>query len=118
MALRQAVLPQAVRHRRPQPQQPQLVGDGGLGLAQLLRRLLLGQAVPPDEAGDGRRLLQIVQIPPLQILDEGQQRRVFLSHRRNETRHLPQARHAGGPQPPLSRHQLVIAALVPHRQRL
>ena len=118
MALRQAVLPQAVDHRRAQPQKTQLVGNGGLGLPQLLRRLLLGQAVPPDEPGDGRRLLHVVQIPALEVLDQRQQRRVLLPHLGDEAGNLPQSGDAGGAETALPRHQLVDAAPVPHGQGL
>ena len=103
---------------RPNPQQPQLVGHGGLGTAQLFRRLLLAQVVPPDQRRDGGGLLHVIQVTALQIFDERQQRRVLLPYLGHQTGHLPQSGHPGGPQPPLSRHQLVIAALVPHRQRL
>ena len=107
MALRQARLPQALPHRLRQPQQPQLVGHGGLGAAQLFRRLLLTEPVAVDEPGDGGGLLEAVQIPALEILDEGQHPGVLLVHPGHQTGHLPQTRDPGGPQAALAGDQLI-----------
>ena len=106
VALRQAIAVQRLHHRLLQPQQPQLVGHRRLAASQLFRRLLLAQAVAPQQPGDGLRLLHVVQIPPLEVLDQRQQRRVLLVYPRQQTRHLPQPGDPRRPPAALPRHQL------------
>ena len=72
VALGEAAVQYGLPFRRGELQKPQLVGHRALGPAQPGRRLLLGKAVPPDEPGNGLRLLEAVQIPPLHVLNEGQ----------------------------------------------
>ena len=84
----------------------------------IFRRLLLAQAVAPQQPGDGFRLLHVVQIPPLEVLDQRQQRRVLLVHPRQQTRHLPQPGDPRRPPAALPRHQLVHASLLPDGQGL
>ena len=69
----------------------------------------------PHRLGDGRRLLHVVQIPPLEILHQRQQRRVLLPHLRNEARQLPQAGELRRPKTPLAGPQLVVPASGAHR---
>ena len=59
---------------RGQPEQPQLIGDGALRLAQLCRRILLRHAVIRNELFDGARLVEKGQILPLDILHQRQHR--------------------------------------------
>lgn len=49
VALGQGVFLRGGAHRLRQAQQAQLVGDGGLGLAELLRSLLLREVIAADE---------------------------------------------------------------------
>ena len=80
VALGEALLPQQGKHILRQPQQPQLVGDGALGLSQTVGYLLLGEAVEIHEPGEGGRFLPEVQVPPLEVLHQGQERRGLLIH--------------------------------------
>ena len=118
MALGQAVVMQSLRHRLLQPQQTQLVGHGGLAAAQLFRRLLLAEAVAAEQAGDGGRLLHVVQVPALEVLDQGQQGGVLLIHPGQQTGHLPQPGDPRRPPAALAGHQLVDCALLPDGERL
>ena len=118
MALGQAVAVQSLRHRLLQPEQAQLVGHGRLAAAQLFRRLLLAEAVAAEQAGDGGRLLHIIQIPALEVLDQGQQGGVLLIHPGQQTGHLPQPGDPRRPPAALAGHQLVGCALLPDGERL
>ena len=89
-----------------------------MGLAQLFRCLLLAETVAADEPGNGGGLLEAVQVPALEVLDQGQHPGVLLVHLGHETGHLPQSGDAGGPHTALSRHQLIAASHTAHRQRL
>lgn len=67
-----------------------LLADGGLGLAELLRGLLLREVIAADEPGKGVGLLPVVEVAALEIFDEREQSRVLLPHPRNQARHLAQ----------------------------
>ena len=118
MPLGKPPLAQQRHTRRREPQQPQLVRHRALRLAQSLRRLLLRQAVDRDELCDGGSLLHVVQVLPLQIFDQREQRRLLLVRPHRKARHLPQTRELRRPQPPLSCDQLVAVLPAPHGQRL
>ena len=118
VALGQAVVVQRLRHRLLQPEQAQLVGHGGLAAAQPFRRLLLAEPVAAEQAGDGGRLLHVVQIPALEVLDQGQQGGVLLIHPGQQTGHLPQPGDPCRPPAALAGHQLVDCALLPDGERL
>ena len=73
--------------------------------AQLGRHRLLGHARLVEKGGDGRRLLQVVQVLPLQVLHQGQQGggpvvhlRLQAGHRLQPRQHRPPA--AAAPPPP------------------
>ena len=73
VALREAVFHQQAAAFRGEPQQPQLIGKGGGGTAQSGGGLLLRGAGAAEIGGDGGGLLQVVQVPALDIFDKGQQ---------------------------------------------
>ena len=64
------------------------------------------------------RLLDVVQVSPLQILHQRQKPCVLVVRRYQQTRHLPQPGKTRRAQPPLARDQLKAAALFAHRERL
>ena len=118
MALGEPLFAQQARAVRRQAQQPQLVGDGGLRFPQLLRRLLLREAVGSDELRDGRGLLQIVQVAALEIFDQREQRALLLARSRQQARHLAQSRQHCRAQATLPRDELVALLRAADGQRL
>ena len=81
-------------------------------------RLLLAQAPPLHQLGNGRCLLHVIQVPALEIFHQGQQGRVLLVHLGDEARQLLQPRQLGCPETPFSGHQLIVPAPGTHRSRL
>ena len=53
-------------------QQAQLIGHGGLALADALGGLLLAEAVEAHEAGEALGLFNEVEVPALEVLHQGQ----------------------------------------------
>ena len=118
VALGTAVLPQGGQGGRGEPQQPQLIGHGGLGLADALGGLLLGQVVSLDQGGQGGGLLHKVQVPALEVLHQGQQGGLLTVHTDDDTGDLGQTGQLGGPQTAFPGHQLIAACGAAHRQGL
>ena len=118
VALGQAVFPQSLQHVRRQLQQPQLVGHGGLGLADAPGGLLLAHAEHADKLVDARRLLDEVQIPPLEIFHQGDQAGVLHVHVQQYTGYLLQTCQLCRPEPAFSRHQLIFPAAQTHGERV
>ena len=118
VALGAAVLSQDRQGGRGEPQQPQLIGHGGLGLAHPFGGLLLGEPVGLNERGQGGGLLHKVQVPALQIFHQGQQGGLLPVHTDNDAGHLGEPRQLGGPQTAFSRYQLQPGACPAHRQGL
>ena len=77
MALREAILPQELHTGGAQTQQAQLVGDCRLGASQAFGGLILAHVVGGDQAGNGGGLLHVVQVAPLEVFHQRQQRAVF-----------------------------------------
>ena len=118
MALGQGVFLRGGAHRLRQAQQAQLVGDGGLGLAELLRGLLLREVIAADEPGEGVGLLPVVEVAALEIFDEREQSRVLLPHPRDQARHLAQPGQPRRAQTTLPRNELEVPARAADGQRL
>ena len=66
-----------------------------------------------DQLGQRGGLLHKVEIPPLKVLHQGQQRRALAVHADQNAGHLGETGHAGGPQAALPGNQLVAAVLGP-----
>ena len=75
VALREAVFPQRLQHILGQLQKPELICHRRLGLAYAPRRLLLTHTEHAYELAYAVGLLDKIQIPPLEVLD---QRRLHL----------------------------------------
>ena len=101
-----------------QAQQPQLVGNSGLGFPQPFRRLLLRKAVGRDQPRDGRSLFQVVQIAALEVFDQREQRALLLARAREQARHLAQPRELCRAQPSLPRDELIALVRAADSQRL
>ena len=102
-----------------QPQQPQLVRNGRLGLPYLARGLLLCQTELLDEPLEAIRLLKEIQIAPLQILNEGDHRRVLPVRVDEQAGYIGQSGDARRPQPPLPCDQFIATVpCPPHGQRI
>ena len=93
------------------PEQAELVGDGGLGFAQTLGDLELGDPPLVHQPADGLRLLKRVEILPLDVLDQPEQGSAAVVGAPLDAGHPRQPRQPGRAQAPLSRDQLVAAVL-------
>ena len=113
VALGEARLPEQAEGLGGELQQAELVGHGGLGFADLAGHRLLGEAGGLQKGLEGLGLLHEVQIPPLDVLDEGQEGGLVFVHRHHNAGHLGETGHAGGPQAALPGNQLVAAVLGP-----
>ena len=117
MALREAVLPQGLEDVLGQLQKPELVRHGALASAQPPGAVLLAQAVHPHEVRHAPRLLEEVQVLPLQVFHHRKQARLLHIHVQHDAGHLPEPGEARRAKPPLARHQLVAPEVQPHGQR-
>ena len=89
-----------------QPEQPELIRHGGLGLSQLDRGVLLGHSVKIYKPCDSLRLVENRQITPLNVFYKRHYRGIALRHCNRNTRdelHSQQLRRA---QPSLPCHKL------------
>ena len=118
MALGKMILPKLFQHLGAQTQEPQLVGHGALALPHTQRRLLLIQAVQVHQPRQPLRLLDVIQIPPLQILHQRHHARLLRVHRQQNAGHLRTSGQLCRPQTALSGHQFILPHTPPHRQRL
>ena len=91
---------------RGEPQQAQLIGQSGGGAAQQGSGFLLRGAGLTEIGGDGGGFLQVMQVPALDIFDEGQNGGVLLIDLHFQTRNCLQSRQLGCPEAALSRYQL------------
>ena len=118
MALGEAVFHQQAAAVRPQPQQPQLIGQGGGGTAQQGGGLLLGGAGLPEIGGDGGGLLKIVEVLPLDVFDEGQEGGFLLLRLDADAGNGFQPRQLGRPEAALACHQFPALRRLADRQGL
>ena len=118
MALREMVLPQGRQNRLGVAQQPQLVCDGGLAQPHPQGRLLLAQTIEPHEPFQALGLLDVVQVPPLEILYQGQHAALQLVAADHDAGYLPEPSQPGRPEPPFPGHQLIIPVPAADSQRL
>ena len=112
-----------VRHQllegRGEVQKPHGVGHGAAGLAHPPGRLLLGHAVVGNQGPEALGLLHGVQVLPLEVLDHSQLHGLLVVRLDHHSGDLRQLRHPGGPPPPLSGDDLIVAGgELPHRQGL
>ena len=117
VALGQAVF-QRLQHCRAVAQQAQLVGDRALAFAHFGRRLLLIQPILPHQPRQPLRLLDVVQIPALQILHQRHHAGLLLIHAQQNAGNFRQSCKLCRAQAALPCHQLIHSASAPHRERL
>ena len=118
MPLGQAILAQRFEHVARQLQQPQLVCDSRLRFADAPRGLLLTHAEHADELAYAQRLLDEVQVAPLQILDQRDEARVLHVHVDEDARDFLQPRKLRRAQAALPRHELIFAAAQTYGERV
>jgi hypothetical protein len=111
MPLPDAAVEERFLHRVGGLQQPQRVGDGDPALAHPPGHLLVGQPELLNQLPVGRRLLQRVQVLPLQVLHQGQFQHLLGGQVLNDDRHRRQAGQFRRPPAPLPCHQLVTVPL-------
>ena len=99
-------------------QDAQLVGDGGLALADAAGGLLLAQVVLLHELLQTLGLFDVVEIPALQVFDQRQHAGGFLVHIGEQAGDLAEPGQPSGAEPALSRHQLIAAREPACRERL
>ena len=100
-------------------QQAHGVGHRRAGLAHPLGGLLLGQAVVLDQGAVARRLFHGVQVLPLEVFNEAKLHDLPVVGLYYHGGDFGEARHPGGPPPPLPGDDLVISGgQPPHRQGL
>ncbi len=97
-------------HRRRELEEPQGVGDRRAALADPGRHLLLGQAEVLDQLLVGGRLLERVEVLPMQVLDQRLLQGVGVGRGAHEGRDGRQAGPLGRPPPALTGDQLELAA--------
>jgi hypothetical protein len=78
-------------------QQAQQVGDGGARTADRVGRLLVRDAEFADEAFEGARLFERVEVFALDVLDERHRNGRFIRHAPDDGRYRGQAGNLGGP---------------------
>ena len=118
MALGEVFLPQGFQHRLAVAQQPQLVCDSALTLAQQSGSLLLAHAAQLHELLDAAGFLDKVQVLPLQIFHQGGKAGFPVVHLHDNAGNLGKPCQHGSPQPPLSGYQLIARAHPAHGQGL
>ena len=102
-----------------QIQQPQGVGHRAPGLAHPFRRLSLGHAVDLRQRPEAFRLLDGVQVLPLEVLDHGQLHGLLVVGLDDDRRDLVQSGHPGGPPAAFPGDDLIVpASQLTHRQGL
>ena len=118
MALGQAALPEKGAGLHAQAQQSQPVCQRRWAHGEHGGQLLLGQAVLVQDAPAGFRLVQIVQILPLQVLDQADERAVTVVGAEHDGVRVGPSQCFQRPQPALARDQLVLACgAAAHQQR-
>ena len=110
--------PQRLQDRGAELQQAQLVGHGGLALADARCRLLLAQPIAADELGQACGLFQIVQVLALEILHQGDEAGLGVVQDQQDAGDAAQSGKLGRPEPPLPGDKLIAVGPAPDRQRL
>ena len=119
VALGAAVIPEQSQHVLRQAEEPEFIGHRRLGLAQTAGGFLLRKAVGVNETAEGGSLFHKVQISPLEVFDQGQQRGPLLVHAHQQAGDFLQPCQTGGPQAAFSGDQFISARQgAAHAQRL
>ena len=118
MAFGQARLEQIAAHGGREMEQPQLVGDERLALAEARGERFLRHAVCAQQLAVAFRLLDKVQVAPLQVFDQRKDGAGLLRGALHDAGHLPHADQATGAQPALAGDELVHAGNTAHDQGL